>query len=115
VRWSRTPVIAIGVAGSAILAAVGLVFSRPDVIGVGLPLALTTAWMLLRRPRDSVMSIELHAHPEGSESSSEVVAVADAILDGDWLQVAIDQEEQRSGLADVKPRGGATRSGRRFP
>jgi uncharacterized protein (DUF58 family) len=96
-------VIAIGVAGSAILAAVGLVFSRPDVIGIGLPLALTTAWMLLRRPRDSVMSIELHAHPEGSESSSEVVAVADAILDGDWLQVAIDQEEQRSGLADVKP------------
>ncbi|MFF1541881.1 DUF58 domain-containing protein [Microbacterium sp. NPDC058269] len=103
VRWTRTPVIAIGVAASAILAAVGLVFSRPDVIGIGLPLALATAWMLMRRPRDSAMSIELRAHPEDSEDSSEVVAVVDAVLDGDWLQVAIDQEDMRSGVADVKP------------
>lgn len=97
VHWSRTPVIAIGLAGSTILAAVGLVFSRPDVIGVGLPLAVATAWMLLRRPGDDVLSIELRARPERSDGSSEVIAAADAVLDGDWLQIAVDQEEQRSG------------------
>ena len=102
-RWSRTPVIAIGVAGSALLAAVGLVFSRPDVVGIGLPLALGTAWMLMRRPRDSTMSIELRAHVEGSGDSSEVMAEVDAILDSDWVQVAIDQEARRSGLADARP------------
>ncbi|CAN7286396.1 DUF58 domain-containing protein [Microbacterium maritypicum] len=102
VHWSRTPVIAIGLAGSTILAAVGLVFSRPDVIGIGLPLALATAWMLLRRPGDDVLSIELRARPERSDGSSEVIAAADAVLDGDWLQIAVDQEEQRSGAADVK-------------
>ncbi|WP_315073610.1 DUF58 domain-containing protein [uncultured Microbacterium sp.] len=102
VHWSRTPVIAIGLAGSMILAAVGLVFSRPDVIGIGLPLALATAWMLLRRPGDDVLSIELRARPERSDGSSEVIAAADAVLDGDWLQIAVDQEEQRSGVADVK-------------
>lgn len=103
VRWSRTPTIAIGVAGSAILAAAGLLFSRPDVIGIGLPLALASAWMLLRRPRESVMSIELRAQPAESDTSSEIAAVMDAVLDGGWLQLAVDQEEQRSGLADVRP------------
>lgn len=103
VRWRRTPVIAIGLAGSAIVAAVGLVFSRPDVIGIGLPLALATVWMLLRRPGDSVLSIELRARPGSSDRSSDVVAAVDADLDTGWLQVAIDQEERRTGVADVVP------------
>lgn len=92
-----------GLAGSAVLAAVGLAFSRPDVVGIGLPLALGTAWMLLRRPDDAVMSIELRAQPSGAEDSSEVRAEADVTLDADWLQVAVDQEERRTGLAEVRP------------
>ena len=103
VRWHRTPVIAIGIIGAAALAAVGLAFSRPDVVGIGLPLALATAWMLLRRPDDAVMSIELLAHAGGSEASPEAVAEADIALDADWLQVAVDQEEWRTGIADVRP------------
>lgn len=103
VRWNRTPVIAIGLAGSAIVAAVGLVFSRPDVVGIGLPLALATVWALLRRPRDGVLSIELRARPEGAAPSSDVVGAVDADLDTGWLQVTVDQEERRSGVADVLP------------
>ncbi len=49
------------------------------------------------------MSIELRAHVEGSGDSSEVMAEVDAILDSDWVQVAIDQEARRSGLADARP------------
>ena len=103
VTWRRTPVIAIGLAGAAVLAAVGLAFSRPDVIGIGLPLALGAAWMLLRRPEETVMSIELRAHSGADGHPSEVHAAADVTLDADWLQVAIDQEERRTGLADVRP------------
>lgn len=103
VRWHRTPVVAIGIIGAAALAAVGLVFSRPDVIGIGLPLALATAWMLLRRPEDSAMSIELRARPGGAEASPNAVAEADIVLDADWLQVAVDQEGWRTGVAEVRP------------
>jgi uncharacterized protein (DUF58 family) len=72
------------------------------VVGIGLPLVLGAAWMLLRRPDDTVMSIELRAHPGGSEES-EIVADADIAVDADWLQVAVDLEERRAGVADVRP------------
>ncbi len=58
-RWRRTPVVAIGVAGAALLVAAGLAFSRPDVVGIGLPLALTTAWMLVRRPATAELRVQL--------------------------------------------------------
>lgn len=103
VRWRRTPVVAVGLAGAALLAAIGIAFSRPDVIGIGLPLALTTAWMLLRRPEDTTVSIELRARPAGTESTPEVLATADVSLEADWLQLAADQDERRTGLAEVRP------------
>lgn len=103
VRWHRTPVIAVGIIGAAALAAVGVALSRPDVIGIGLPLALATAWMLLRRPDDSAMSIQLRARRGGTDASPEAVAEADIALDADWLQIAVDQEGRRTGLADVRP------------
>lgn len=103
VRWRRTPVIVVGFAGAAVIAAVGLALSRPDVIGIALPLALGAAWMLLRRPDDTEMSIELRAHPGGTDDSPEVVAAVDVAVEADWLQVAIDLEERRAGLADVRP------------
>jgi uncharacterized protein (DUF58 family) len=110
VRWRRTPVIAIGLAGAGVLAAVGLAFSRPDVIGIGLPLALATAWMLLRRPVDTVVSIEVRAHRDGAETAPEVAAATDISLEADWVQVAIDQEQRRTGLADVRPGPGVLTS-----
>lgn len=103
VRWRRTPVIAVGFAAAAVVAAVGLALSRPDVIGIGLPLALVSAWTLLRRPADTVMSIELRARPGDRTEPPEVVAAADVELDSGWLQLAVDLEERRAGLADVRP------------
>lgn len=103
VRWHRTPVIAIGLAGAAVLAAIGVAFSRPDVIGIGLPLGLATAWMLLRRPEDSAASIELRVAAGGTEHAPEVVGTADIVLEADGVQVAVDQEERRTGVADTRP------------
>ncbi|WP_435745577.1 DUF58 domain-containing protein [Microbacterium sp. PMB16] len=102
-RWRRTPVVAAGLAGAVLLAVAGLTFSRPDVIGIGLPLALTTAWMLLRRPRDEDMRIVLRARSGASEESPDAVADVDIHAEAGWVQVAIDQDERRTGVADVRP------------
>lgn len=104
VHWRRTPAIAVGFAGAAAVAAAGLALSRPDIIGIGLPLALGAAWMLLRRPDDTDMSVELRARPDGADGD-QVVAAADVALDADWVQLAIDLEQRRAGLADVRPGG----------
>ncbi|WP_223627947.1 DUF58 domain-containing protein [Microbacterium sp. EST19A] len=101
--WRRTPVIATGLAGAALLAAVGLAFSRPDVIAIGLPLALTTTWMLLGRPRDADMIVELRARSDVGAESPAVLADVDVRGVADWVQVAIDQDERRTGTADVRP------------
>ena len=45
-RWSPAPALAI--AGSIVLAVLGLLFSRPDVVAMGLPLALWSALVLGR-------------------------------------------------------------------
>ncbi|WP_241160431.1 MULTISPECIES: DUF58 domain-containing protein [Microbacterium] len=103
VTWRRTPVIAIGIAGATLLAAVGLALSRPDVIAIGLPLALGTAWALWRRPPDDVVAIELRARPGGSDATPEVHVEADVESNAEWIQVAVDQQQRRTGLADVRP------------
>lgn len=102
-RWHRTPVIAVGLAGAALLAAIGLAFSRPDVVAIGLPLALTTAWMLLRRPRTGALSIVLTARPEEESSTPDIRGMIDVATGAEWVQLAVDQGERRSGLADIAP------------
>ncbi|WP_336502223.1 DUF58 domain-containing protein [Microbacterium paraoxydans] len=103
VAWRRTPVLALGIGGAAIIAAVGLAFSRPDVVAVGLPLALTAAWALLRRPSPGEARIALRAHAAGSVDRPEVRTAADVALAADAVQIAVDQDGRRTGLADVRP------------
>lgn len=103
VTWRRTPVIALGIAGAGIIAAVGLAFSRPDVVAIGLPLALAAAWALLRRPRPGEARIALRAHSAGSVERPEVRTVVDVALAADAAQIAVDQDGRRTGLADVRP------------
>ncbi|MCZ4302697.1 DUF58 domain-containing protein [Microbacterium oxydans] len=102
-RWRRTPVIAIGLAGAAAIVAAGLVLSRPDVVGIGLPLALGTVWMLRGRPDDTAMAIKLRARSGRDGESPDIRAEADVIAEADWLQLAVDMEGRRAGLADVRP------------
>ena len=101
--WQRTPVIALGIAGAAILAAVGLASSRPDVVALGLPLALTAGWALLSRPRPGHARIALRAQAVGDGDRPEVRTTVDVLLTADAVQVAVDQDGRGTGLADVRP------------
>lgn len=101
--WRRTPVIALGIAGAAIVAAVGLAFSRPDVVAIGLPLALSAAWALLSRPHPREARIALSAQAVGDGDRPEVQSAVDVLLAADAVQVAVDQDGRRTGLADVRP------------
>ncbi len=103
VAWRRTPVIALGIGGAAIIAAVGLAFSRPDIVAIGLPLALAAAWALLRRPSPGEARIALRAHAAGSVDRPEVQTAADVVLAADAVQIAVDQDGRRTGLVDVRP------------
>ncbi|WP_348529594.1 DUF58 domain-containing protein, partial [Microbacterium sp. RD02] len=85
------------------IAAVGLAFSRPDIVAMGLPLALAAAWALLRRPSPGEARIALRAHAAGSVDRPEVQTAADVVLAADAVQIAVDQDGQRTGLVDVRP------------
>ncbi|WP_262001131.1 DUF58 domain-containing protein [Microbacterium sp. Mcb102] len=100
-RWRRTPVVAIGVAGAALLVAAGLAFSRPDIIGIGLPLALTTAWMLVRRPATADLRVELRAQAGVGGEQAEAWGDLDIHVDADWVQLAVAQDRGPQRLADV--------------
>ncbi|WP_217184284.1 DUF58 domain-containing protein [Streptomyces sp. AC495_CC817] len=111
-RWRRGPAIAVGVALAAACAAVGLVFSRPDVIAIGLPLALASGWALWGRPRGGRITIGLKV--EQSDAPEQVGPVVrgavDVDGDGDWVQLAVDQGHRRSALVDAGSRDRAVRS-----
>ncbi|MGB4137319.1 MAG: DUF58 domain-containing protein [Microbacterium sp.] len=106
--WHRTPVLAVSLIGAVLLAATGLTFSRPDVVAVGLPLALAFGWALLRRPEGGTMRILLGAAEPGQDGL--VRAKADVDADADWVQLAVDQAGRRRGTAEVVPREDALRS-----
>ncbi|MFD4960992.1 DUF58 domain-containing protein [Microbacterium sp. NPDC058389] len=104
VRWQRTPVTALGLAGAVLLAAAGVAFSRPDLVAVGLPLALATAWALARRPAAGILRLTVSARAASDAlQDGAVVGEVDAVLPADWVQLAVDQGGLRTGLADADP------------
>lgn len=109
-RWRRGPVLAIAVAGAVLLAAGGLVLSRPDVIATGLPLALGTTWMLLRRPTDGMALIALRAASRKRGAMAAAQGSIDVDTGADWMQLAIDQDGRRSALAEVRRGSAVARS-----
>jgi len=111
VRWQRTPVTALGLAGAVLLAAAGVAFSRPDLVAVALPLGLATAWALARRPADGILRLAVSARAASDVPHESVVAgEVDAALAADWVQLAVDQGGLRTGLADVEPGDGRLRT-----
>lgn len=60
-----SPALPAGLIVAVILAGVGLVFSRPDLVLIGIPLLLATAWAWDKRPRSAstvTLSLELAGH-----------------------------------------------------
>jgi uncharacterized protein (DUF58 family) len=111
VRWQRTPVTVLGLAGAVLLAAAGVAFSRPDLVAVGLPLALATAWALARLPAAGILRLTVSARAASdSPQDATVVGGVDAALTADWVQLAVDQGGLRTGLADIEPGGGRLRT-----
>ncbi|REJ04585.1 DUF58 domain-containing protein [Microbacterium bovistercoris] len=107
--WHRTPVVAVALAGAVVLAATGLALSRPDLVAVGIPLALCFVWALRHRPEGGSLEVELSAAPgtgEGVVTGNVDIEAADA----DWVQLAVDQAGHRTGMADVAPGEKALRS-----
>ena len=115
VRWHRSPVVAVGVIGAALLAVVGLALSRADLVAIGLPLALASTWALLRRPTSASVSVVLRAGTAVGDAGAEVKGAVDvhASADLDWIQLAVDQGGRRAGLADVMPGRGVLRTSTR--
>ncbi|MFE6994448.1 DUF58 domain-containing protein [Microbacterium sp. NPDC057659] len=106
--WHRTPVVAVALAGAVLLAGAGLATSRPDLVAVGLPLALAFVWALLRRPSKGELTVGLEA--AAGERAGEVTARVDIAADADWVQIAVDQAGRRTGMAEVAPTAGALRT-----
>lgn len=99
-RWRRSPVTAAAIIAAVLLAAAGLLLSRPDVVALGMPLGL---WAVLAvRPRAGEVELSLSADGRDGDAAA-VDAAVDVEADADWVQLAVDQGGRRTGLADVRP------------
>ncbi len=105
-HWRRTPVPASALAGAVLLAGAGLVLGRPDVIAVGLPLALAGAWALFRPPHaGSVqLALTLDAEPDTGAVEGRIEVGGDA----EWIQLVVDQGGERTGAVETGPGEAAT-------
>ncbi|MDQ4213007.1 DUF58 domain-containing protein [Microbacterium sp. ASV81] len=101
-RWRRTPVLALALAGAVLSAGLGLLFGRPDVIALGLPLALAAVWALLRPPVAPSVDLALTLEADASEDSS-VAGTIEAATAAEWIQLAVDQGGERTGEAETGP------------
>lgn len=99
-RWRRSPVAAVGIVIAVILAAAGLVFSRPDVVVLAMPFGLSA--VLATRPRRGAVEVTLSARRD-EEGGGAVSGAVEVDTDADWVQLAVDQGGRRTGLADVRP------------
>ncbi|MGM7696499.1 DUF58 domain-containing protein [Microbacterium sp. A84] len=102
-RWG--PGLVIGFAGAAAIAAMGLIFSRPDVVAMGLPLALLSGAALARRSGAESTAVVLRALPGANDDgtlSTEITVTGDAEL----AELVVVQSERRRRHLLV-PVGGA--------
>jgi len=91
-RWG--PGLVLGFGGAVVLAGAGLVFSRPDLVTMGLPLALLSFWAVLRDPGDEDVEVLLSAGPTDEADRmlrTEVRVTGNAEL----AQLMIVQSERR--------------------
>ena len=89
-RVRRSPAVAVAAIGAVLLAATGLLFSRPDVIAIGLPLALYAIVALTMRTSTATISVDA-----GTGTAAEVLTDV-VTIDGDAevVQLAIVQGDR---------------------
>ncbi|WP_404435378.1 DUF58 domain-containing protein [Microbacterium aerolatum] len=92
-RWG--PGLALGFAGAVVLAAAGLVFSRPDVAAMGLPFAIVSVSALFRRADAAPVEVAVVPAPEdgGDGMLRTEVRVTGA---ADLAQLVLVQSERRT-------------------
>ena len=104
-RWA--PAVVIGFFGAIALAAAGLVFSRADIVAIGLPLAMLSVAAAFRRSDAVPLTVSLapeQATDEGAMLLTEVRVTSDAEL----AELVLVQAERRTRRMLVPTDGSAT-------
>lgn len=96
------PTLVVGIGTAVLLAAVGLVASRPDIVAVGLPIAVWTALVLVRGKRPMAVAVTLIAEPV-QDGMIETRIRVDG--DAEAAELLIVQSERRTRRLIV-PTGG---------
>jgi len=99
-RWS--PSLAVAVGGAVLLAVIGLLFSRPDIVAMGLPPALWSAFALARGTTGVGARPTVESLPTGDGELRTSITVAS---DADAVEVVIVQSERRTRRVFVPGRG----------
>ncbi|WP_312172681.1 DUF58 domain-containing protein [Microbacterium sp.] len=90
-RWS--PALAVAIGGAVLLAVLGLLFSRPDIVAMALPPALWSAFALSRRAGGIEARVIVEALPAGDGELRTSISIES---DADAVEVLIVQSERRS-------------------
>ncbi|WP_235559842.1 DUF58 domain-containing protein [Microbacterium sp. Leaf159] len=101
-RWS--PALAVAIAGAIVLAVIGLLFSRPDVVAMGLPVALWSALALGRGTSGVAVDPSVASLPS---ADGELLTEISVESDAEMVELFVVQSERRSRRAMV-PGSGAT-------
>lgn len=111
-RWRGTVVRAVAAAGALALAAVGLLFSRPDVVALALPLVLWTV-LAARPPRDEA-ELQVQMGAGVGEGDDEVRGWVEVVSDAEVVQLSIVQGGRHRRTADVSGSAGTVRTSSRL-
>ena len=107
-RWRGTAARAAGVLGALILAAAGLLFSRPDAVALAMPLALWS--VLVARPPKGEGALRLELSAEPGQDEGEVRGRIEAVSAAEIVQLSVLQPGRRRRTADVAGRAGEVRT-----
>lgn len=88
------PGLVLGFVGAVALAALGLIGSRPDIVAMGLPLAILTAATMFRRPNDDAVAIELTPVPAAEEGTVHTTVAVTG--DAEAAELVIVQSGRRT-------------------
>ncbi len=100
----RGPVLSVAIGGAVILAVVGLLSARPDVVAMGLPLALWSGFAIARGTAAGVPKVTIDPLP-GPEG--ELLSAVTVVADAEAVEMVIVQSERRTRRVIV-PGDGST-------